>query len=53
MEQIVSKYDRLEVKLYFHCKHLKQSLDNLVKLTLDALFYSAKGKPGYNKWSME
>ncbi|RLF93859.1 hypothetical protein DRN52_05895 [Thermococci archaeon] len=50
IKQMVSKYNSLEVKLYFYCKHLEQDLDNLVKLTLDALFYSARNEPGYNNW---
>ena len=50
IKQIVSKYNSLEVKLYFYCKRLEQDLDNLVKLTLDALFYSARNEPGYNNW---
>ena len=50
IKQMVSKYNSLEVKLYFYCKRLEQDLDNLVKLTLDALFYSARNEPGYNNW---
>jgi len=50
IERIVSDHDQLEVKLYFYCKHLNQDIDNLIKLTLDALFYSARGEPGYGRW---
>jgi Holliday junction resolvase RusA-like endonuclease len=50
MEQLLGNYDDIEVVLNCYLNSMKKDIDNLAKIPIDGIFYSAQNEAGYKDW---